>query len=333
MNRRLPALLAALSLGVAMNASAATRIERKPFGRTAGGEPVELFTLARDGRAHRLDHELRGLRRVDRRPGPRGAPGRRDPRLPRTSPATSATRATSAASSAATPTASRRGGSPSTGRPTRWPSTTGRTPCTAGRPGSTSSVWAAKVVSGPDGDALELTYVSRDGEEGYPGTLTAKVVYSMRADGGLVIDYTATTDAPTVVNLTNHAYFNLAGEGEGTILGHEMQIEADAFTPVGRDAHPDRGETAGRGHAVRLPDAGGDRRAHRRRRRAAEGRRGLRPQLRAAREGGRPAPRRPRGGAEERARPRGASRRSPACSSTPATSSTAPRRASPASRT
>ena len=82
-------------------------------------------------------------------------------------------------------------------------------------------MWAAKVKSGTDGDALELTYVSEDGEEGYPGTLTSTVVYSLREDGGLVIDYSATTAAPTVVNLTNHAYFNLAGEGEGTILDHE----------------------------------------------------------------------------------------------------------------
>jgi aldose 1-epimerase len=95
-----------------------------------------------------------------------------------------------------------------------------------------SRLWTARVVSAPDGEALELTYVSRDGEEGYPGTMTAKVVYSLRADGGLVIDYSATTDAPTIVNLTNHAYFNLAGEGEGTILGHEMQLESDVFTPV-----------------------------------------------------------------------------------------------------
>jgi aldose 1-epimerase len=101
-----------------------------------------------------------------------------------------------------------------------------------GPTGFHSRLWTPKVVSGADGDALELTYVSRDGEEGYPGTLTARVVYSLRADGGLVIDYTATTDAPTVVNLTNHAYFNLAGEGEGPILGHELQLEADRFTPV-----------------------------------------------------------------------------------------------------
>ena len=89
------------------------------------------------------------------------------------------------------------------------------------------------MVSGPEGDALELTYVSPDGEEGYPGHADRdRSSTRSRADGGLAIDYTATTDAPTVVNLTNHAYFNLAGEGEGTILGHEMQIEADAFTPV-----------------------------------------------------------------------------------------------------
>ena len=134
--------------------------------------------------------------------------------------------------SAATRTGSRRAASRSTGRRYTLATNNGPNALHGGPTGFQKRVWAPKVVSGPDGDALELTYVSKDGEEGYPGTLTAKVVYSLRADGGLVIDYTATTDAPTIVNLTNHAYFNLAGEGEGTVLGHELQIEADAYTPV-----------------------------------------------------------------------------------------------------
>jgi len=93
-------------------------------------------------------------------------------------------------------------------------------------------LWAGVVRAQPDGDALELTYASPDGEEGYPGALQAKVVYALADGGRLRIDYTATTDKPTIVNLTNHAYFNLAGEGSGDILGHEMQVEADRFTPV-----------------------------------------------------------------------------------------------------
>jgi aldose 1-epimerase len=87
-------------------------------------------------------------------------------------------------------------------------------------------VWAAQEV--PDG--LRLTYVSRDGEEGYPGNLVAIVTYALTDANELRIEYGASTDKDTIVNLTNHSYFNLAGEG--TILGHELTINADAFTPV-----------------------------------------------------------------------------------------------------
>ncbi|HEY6328084.1 MAG TPA: aldose epimerase family protein [Blastocatellia bacterium] len=86
---------------------------------------------------------------------------------------------------------------------------------------------------------IELTYVSRDGEAGFPGNLTATVRYGLsdRSDD-LIIDYRATTDKPTVVNLTNHSYFNLAGAGSGDVLDHEVTIFADTFTPTDAAAIP-----------------------------------------------------------------------------------------------
>jgi aldose 1-epimerase len=98
-----------------------------------------------------------------------------------------------------------------------------------GAKGFDKVVWKAREA-GPQ--ALELTYLSKDGEEGFPGNLTSTVTYTLADDNALRIDYTATTDKETVVNLTNHSYFNLAGAGEGDVLQHVVTVNADRFTPV-----------------------------------------------------------------------------------------------------
>jgi aldose 1-epimerase len=93
-------------------------------------------------------------------------------------------------------------------------------------------LWEAEDVSGPDGQAIALTRTSPDGEEGYPGNLTVTVTYTLTENNELRIDYTAETDDLTVLNLSNHSYFNLAGEGSGSIFDHELQLNASNFTPV-----------------------------------------------------------------------------------------------------
>jgi aldose 1-epimerase len=100
-----------------------------------------------------------------------------------------------------------------------------------GGPGGFSrQIWRAEPSEGPDGPSLQLRYLSASGEEGYPGALDVTVVYTLTADGTLRIDYTATTDQPTIVNLTNHTYFNLAGKGD--ILGHTLEIPAASYLPT-----------------------------------------------------------------------------------------------------
>lgn len=99
--------------------------------------------------------------------------------------------------------------------------------------GFNNVVWKATQVA----NGVELTYVSKDGEMGFPGNLTAKVIYTLEK-GDLRIEYSATTDKPTVVNLTNHSYFNLAGEGTGDILKHQLTLHASRFTPVNETLIP-----------------------------------------------------------------------------------------------
>ncbi len=97
-------------------------------------------------------------------------------------------------------------------------------------------IWNATKL--PGDSTLQLTYQSRDGEEGYPGNVNITVNYTLTTDNQLKIDYTAMTDQPTAVNLTNHCYFNLSAGRDSTILGHQLQLAADSFTPVNAQLIP-----------------------------------------------------------------------------------------------
>ena len=99
-----------------------------------------------------------------------------------------------------------------------------------GLKGFDKQVWAAKELEG--GSTLELSYHSPDGDQNFPGALDAKVVYTLTGANELLIDYSATTDKPTIINLTNHSYFNLKGEGEGDICEHVLMLNAGRYTPV-----------------------------------------------------------------------------------------------------
>src|SRR5579883_1298103 len=101
-----------------------------------------------------------------------------------------------------------------------------------GKTGFNKVVWTPRAFESKDGPSLELKYLSKDGEEGYPGDLRVTVTYTLANTNELKIDYAATTDKTTVVNLTNHSYFNLTGTPEKDILEHVLMINADRFTPV-----------------------------------------------------------------------------------------------------
>ena len=104
--------------------------------------------------------------------------------------------------------------------------------------GFDEALWQARDASTTDGPGVAFSYLSPDGEEGYPGNLSATVTYSVTNANELRIEYEATTDKPTHVNLTNHTYWNLSGPGAGDILGHELQLTASRYLPVGEGSIP-----------------------------------------------------------------------------------------------
>ena len=99
-----------------------------------------------------------------------------------------------------------------------------------GEKGWDKLVWTSEAVKSSDDASVKFTLKSADGDERYPGNVDASVTYTLTDDNALRIDYTATTDKPTPLSLTNHSYFNLAGEGSGTILDHELQLKTDRYT-------------------------------------------------------------------------------------------------------
>ncbi len=119
------------------------------------------------------------------------------------------------------------------GRKYSLPKNDGDNSLHGGTRGFDKLVWRGKAVAG----GVEVTYVSKDGDQGYPGALTATVRYTLRGNT-LRIEHSATTDADTVVNLTNHSYFNLAGQGKGDILSHQLKINASRWTPVDKRLIP-----------------------------------------------------------------------------------------------
>ena len=106
-----------------------------------------------------------------------------------------------------------------------------------GKKGFDKIVWKANIVNSNSQELLELRYLSKDGEEGYPGNLSVTVFYSLTEDNELKIHYLAETDKTTVVSLTNHSYFNLCGHNSGDVLNHEIMIDADKFTEICKDRY------------------------------------------------------------------------------------------------
>ncbi|HPT75196.1 MAG TPA: aldose epimerase family protein [Defluviitaleaceae bacterium] len=107
-----------------------------------------------------------------------------------------------------------------------------------GYEGFDKKFWEAEIININNRESIQLSYFSKDGEENYPGNLEVKVIYTLTEDNELIIDYYAVSDQDTVVNLTNHAYFNLKGHNKGDILDHQLMINADQFTVINNECIP-----------------------------------------------------------------------------------------------
>jgi aldose 1-epimerase len=227
--------LAAASTGGKANATAT--LDHAPYGATQDGQPVEIYTMTNDhelrvrflsyggviteidapdrgGRRDNIVLGLRILREYETLPGHFGAITGRY--------------------------ANRIGGAQFTlnGLTYRLIANNGPNTLHGGPNALDHRVWTVTPLTVPDGVAATLSYVSPDGDQNFPGTLTTHVTYTLTNDDVLQISYVASTDKDTVINFTSHSYFNLAGNGSGSVAGQLLLVNADRYTPTGADQIP-----------------------------------------------------------------------------------------------
>ena len=236
--RRACAIAAALAASVTGGpADAAATLDRAPHGTTQGGQAVEIFTMTNEhglrvrflslggvitqidvpDRAGRLDDIVLGLgnlRDYETLPGHFGAITGRY--------------------------ANRIGGAQFTlnGQTYHLIANNGPNTLHGGPNALDRQVWTVTPLTVPDGVAATLSYISPDGDQNFPGTLTTHVTYTLTNDDVLQIAYVASTDKDTVINFTNHSYFNLAGNGSGSVADQTLLVNADRYTPTGPDQIP-----------------------------------------------------------------------------------------------
>jgi len=228
-------LIFAVITGLGIGADAETKCEKEPFGKV-GGEAVDLYTMTNDkglvvkvtnyggivvsfivpNRDGKMDDIVLGYNDVDsyvkNNPYFGAIIGRYGNRIGKAKFSLN-------------------------GKEYKLIANDGENSLHGGKKGFDKVIWDAKEVNNKDAVGVEFSYLSKDGEQGYPGNLKTTVAYWLTNDNEFKIEYTATTDKPTIINLTHHSYWNLAGEGFD-ILDHELTINADKYTPVDKGLIP-----------------------------------------------------------------------------------------------